>query len=1006
MQKYKSNLTSVSGAAVRGASVTVLDESGAVASIFLDRAGALPAGNPLKTGQDGTFEFYAANGRYSLRTDSSGLNVLEEDVIMMFDPEDGAESGPIADAAAALGDLETSGNLTPTAEWSEVPSVVNRALGATDPLNEQALANANRTALLRDNQKRTPMIFAALSEAQAAAATLPDGQRVEIEADETRGGRSTRYVVQSGALVFVQYGVRDDLADPTKGANLVATSDGRTVETRLAAIPNEVDAAGTATVKVAEHNADAAAHPALSAFITSEANRAEAAKDAALIQAGVYVDEPTGRAAVADGQAFKVQGSGNVAAYEYRRVNASTVSTLIATYPSIAALNGKAFDLIFTRKGFVNQQGAFVTNDAWGATDYLPLDLLVVGAFSLYGHTNTNSVAFFDAQKRFISGSRAGTIGQAMTTYPAPPENASYVTFSFYRPAQIDQSFSYAISPEKAANRGIQDAMRNGSLMENLAPIATLTGYVGTSGAVANTTDTNFLRSDYIACDSGMVLDCRLFGHTAVNCVSFYDSSKTYISGLAAPANNAPFTQMVTSPVNTAFVRLSFANPLVLPAAAGTTPFVGRVKNVVTGLKAVESSIADIQANQAENSISSYAQNFAGNAVTAGYIGLAGQNVGTDANWLRSDYIPLAAGEVITPNMVGHTIVNCISFYDANKIYLSGVAAGSAALPGAIVNAPATAPAGAAYFRISFGNPATYPIAQQSGITPSAKITRNLGQMVSDNKLQSAKNTEALKFRATLEQKSMRKLLLTATSKVILYGDSISSTDYAWYKNAMQTLTGAQVYNGGYSGQNAAATAADSKLQRIFDYQPNLIVVLLGGNDSGAANSVGTFSGFVEGEPIVPETNIGADYAGTYFIQAVSHTMRKVKNYYYNIRARAGLTGSETEAEKGVKIDAVLKPVIVFCSSLPQKRNNSSDAFSQVSNWKRKRDAIAECCVKYGVQFVDLQMSCSFDMSIEPYWVSPTDKLTNNGVYFMDGLHPNKYGYQIIAETVCAEIGL
>lgn len=98
MQKYKSNLTSVSGAAVRGASITVLDESGANASIFLDRAGTLPAGNPLKTAQDGTFEFYAANGRYSLRTDSSGLNVLEEDVILMFDPEDATVSGPIADA--------------------------------------------------------------------------------------------------------------------------------------------------------------------------------------------------------------------------------------------------------------------------------------------------------------------------------------------------------------------------------------------------------------------------------------------------------------------------------------------------------------------------------------------------------------------------------------------------------------------------------------------------------------------------------------------------------------------------------------------------------------------------------------------------------------------------------------------------------------------------------------------------------------------------------------------
>lgn len=62
-------------------------------------------------------------------------------------------------------------------------------------------------------------------------------------------------------------------------------------------------------------------------------NEAEAARDAAIIGSGVYVDEATGRAAVADGVAFKVQGSGMVAAYEYRRVNASS-STLVAIYPS------------------------------------------------------------------------------------------------------------------------------------------------------------------------------------------------------------------------------------------------------------------------------------------------------------------------------------------------------------------------------------------------------------------------------------------------------------------------------------------------------------------------------------------------------------------------------------------------------------------------------------------------------------------------------------------------
>ncbi|MEB3267608.1 MAG: hypothetical protein VKJ09_03620 [Leptolyngbya sp.] len=70
---------------------------------------------------------------------------------------------------------------------------------------------------------------------------------------------------------------------------------------------------------------------------------AEAARDAAIVSSNTYVDEPTGRAAVADGAVFKVQGSGSIAVYEYRRVN-STTSTLIAVYPSTAFVQQFAKD--------------------------------------------------------------------------------------------------------------------------------------------------------------------------------------------------------------------------------------------------------------------------------------------------------------------------------------------------------------------------------------------------------------------------------------------------------------------------------------------------------------------------------------------------------------------------------------------------------------------------------------------------------------------------------------
>ena len=254
---------------------------------------------------------------------------------------------------------------------------------------------------------------------------------------------------------------------------------------------------------------------------------------------------------------------------------------------------------------------------------------------------------------------------------------------------------------------------------------------------------------------------------------------------------------------------------------------------------------------------------------------------------------------------------------------------------------------------------------------------------------------------------SPRRLKLVSTNKIMLYGDSISSEDYPWYKSAMEELTGAIVYNGGFSGYSTAELAANAALQRIWDYGADVCVVLPGGNDTGAAGTVGSFDGSVPGEEIVTETSLSVDYNGTTFIQACSHIIRKFKAQYENIRIRAALTGDETEAQKTTKIDAVVpKPMLVFCTPLPQKRNNAADAFSIPANWQRKRDAVVECCFRYGVHCVDLCVKSGVDMSLEPYWVLPTNKVTNNGVLTMDGLHPNKWGYRLHAEIICAETGI
>ena len=129
----------------------------------------------------------------------------------------------------------------------------------------------------------------------------------------------------------------DHLAAIANSISLTATDRlGNTKKTLAglsAEFPNASANASTATTQagIAITKADIATTQA--GLATAAKIAAESARDSALIQSGVYTTEALGRAAVADGQAFKVQGVGGIAAFEYRRTNSST-SVLIATYPS------------------------------------------------------------------------------------------------------------------------------------------------------------------------------------------------------------------------------------------------------------------------------------------------------------------------------------------------------------------------------------------------------------------------------------------------------------------------------------------------------------------------------------------------------------------------------------------------------------------------------------------------------------------------------------------------
>lgn len=145
--------------------------------------------------------------------------------------------------------------------------------------------------------------------------------------------------------------LRLDLANPVKGATMVGYGDG-SVADKLDEIVSGAVTEPLVDAKVDTHNHNADAHPELRTSIVSEAtshatdeanraqseaDRAETARDAAFVNADVYPDVATGRAAVAVGEQFQVLSTDGFEYIRYRKDSAST-QTEVARFPSKAGI--------------------------------------------------------------------------------------------------------------------------------------------------------------------------------------------------------------------------------------------------------------------------------------------------------------------------------------------------------------------------------------------------------------------------------------------------------------------------------------------------------------------------------------------------------------------------------------------------------------------------------------------------------------------------------------------
>lgn len=168
----------------------------------------------------------------------------------------------------------------------------------------------------------------------------------------------------------------------------------------------------------------------------SEAARdiAVLARNAAMVGAVTYPDEATGRSAVADGEFFKVIGSGDVAAREYRRTN-STTSVLVAEYPSVGKVNGlvlvaETSDFVFSESAIRVSDGALVASGPCSATDFIKVTGGKKYNFRV-GHASggTYGSAWYDENRTFISSIPA-SVNVVSDVYSEAPLNARYVRLS------------------------------------------------------------------------------------------------------------------------------------------------------------------------------------------------------------------------------------------------------------------------------------------------------------------------------------------------------------------------------------------------------------------------------------------------------------------------------------------------------------------------------------------------------------------------------------------------
>lgn len=221
-------------------------------------------------------------------------------------------------------------------------------------------------------------------------------------------------------------------------------------------------------------------------------------------------------------------------------------------------------------------------------TDFIPIDSSIVIDYALHGQSLVNIISFYDINKIPISGiSTSNTMYTLTEGTVTSPSNAVFVRYCYSTKGgtYTDNEINQIINMNDINNKLISTENELNVTIDLCTSEKLSTGYIGTNGVVSNTTDTNWVYTDFIEFDPSYIINYILWGHTVIGSLNYYDANKNFIQSLVASSTTTPLTGTSIPPANTKYVRLSFTSVVSYPTRISSAKYTIDIKTDNSNIK-------------------------------------------------------------------------------------------------------------------------------------------------------------------------------------------------------------------------------------------------------------------------------------------------------------------------------------------------------------------------------------------------------------------------------------